>query len=207
MKIEHLGIGDLRPNPWNPNRMTARERAATRESLELFGWLVPLVVREHPDEDFAQILDGEHRWIEARALGHPEVPCIVLEGLDADEAKKISLVLGEIKGESEPERLGKIVAELAGLTDFEKGLPYTPQELDALIAYGPEALDGAGEEPEDEWRTLSAQVPKSFLAVYQACEDRLAAALVQEGKALHPKRAVRRGQVLEVLAASYLAGK
>lgn len=202
MKVEQIPVEFIRPNPWNPNSMTGRMRTATREAIESYGFVLPILVRTV--EDGYEIIDGEHRWREASTAGLAEVPCVVGK-FDDVEARKLTVILGEIEGEPDPRKLGGVLAEIAEGEgeDFSKALPYTEAELDALLAYGPHALE-AGEQT--EWRTLSAQVPREFLAVYQAVEEKVGALLAQDGKALHPKRAVRRGQVLEILAADYLAG-
>lgn len=204
MKVEQIPITQIRPNPWNPNSMNGRMRRATREAIETYGFVLPVLVRVSPlGEGLFEIVDGEHRWREAGAAGYAEIPAVVGDWDDVT-AKKLTVILGEIEGEADPRKLGGVLAEIAAGEgeDFSKALPYTEAELDALLAYGPHALE-AGEQT--EWRTLSAQVPREFLAVYQAVEEKVGALLAQDGKALHPKRAVRRGQVLEILAAEYLA--
>jgi hypothetical protein len=201
MKVEEIPVDQIQPNPWNPSAMTGRMLEAARQSIENYGFVLPCLVRPHPDG--FEIVDGEHRWRVALQIGRGTMPCVVAD-LDDATAKKLTVLLGEIEGEADPVKLGRVLAELELDEHFRDGLPYTAQELDALLAFSPDSMDKAGS-GDEEWRTLSAQIPRSFLGVFQACEDRVAAMLAEEGKALHPKKPVRRGQVLEVMAAHFLA--
>lgn len=202
MKVEEIDVDLLRPNPWNPNRMSGRMLNAARQSIETYGFVLPCLVRPHPEG--WEIIDGEHRWKVATMVGRGTVPCVIAD-VDDETAKKLTILLGEVEGEPDPRKLGLLLAELEASEHFREGLPYTEGELDALLAFGPDALE-AGVEGEIEWRTFSAQVPRPMLAVFQACEDRVAAGLAADGKALHPSKPVRRGQVLEIIMADYLAG-
>lgn len=53
-------VDSIRPNDYNPNRMNDRQYAAELESIQHFGFLDPITIRE-TDHGYV-IIDGEHRW-------------------------------------------------------------------------------------------------------------------------------------------------
>jgi ParB/RepB/Spo0J family partition protein len=76
-----LPAEQLRPNDYNPNRMTAEEfQELLAEVRHLKRLPKPVVVRRCGD--VYTIVDGEHGWRAAKEAGLKEVPC---EVIDADE--------------------------------------------------------------------------------------------------------------------------
>ena len=106
----------VRPNPWNPNRMTPRERASLRKGLEDDGWVIAFsLLVWGTDETGARrdlIIDGEHRWTEARALGFTNGPMVFLDGLTEAEAKALTIKFIERRGHSEDLALGVVLRSL-----------------------------------------------------------------------------------------------
>jgi len=65
---------DLRPNAYNPNQMGTAEFAELQAEVAYLGRCPkPIVVRRAGDQWL--IVDGEHSWRAARAVGLPEVTC------------------------------------------------------------------------------------------------------------------------------------
>jgi ParB-like chromosome segregation protein Spo0J len=58
MEITFYPIIKVRPNPWNPNKMNAREFEAEIESILHFGFVDPVTVREN---NGPEVIDGAHR--------------------------------------------------------------------------------------------------------------------------------------------------
>jgi hypothetical protein len=78
-----LPAGQLRPNDYNPNRMTDAEFAELVTKVRHLGRLPkPVIVLRSPGQDGYVIVDGEHGWRAARGAGLAEVPC---EVIDADD--------------------------------------------------------------------------------------------------------------------------
>lgn len=144
LKIVHLPVADIRANPWNPNRQSDTVARAQKESIETFGFIDPVTVRPHPEEEGAwEIVDGEHRWREAMEQGATEVPSVVLE-LDDASARKLTVVLNETKGDPDMIALGALLDELATMIpeeQFKVALPYTPSELEHLLELGRTSWD------------------------------------------------------------------
>lgn len=209
---------NVHANPWNPNKMDDPTRSAARESIATFGFIDPITVREHPELDgHYQIIDGEHRWQEARELGYEHLPAVILT-VDNAAAKKLTIIFNETRGEADSVLLGTLLADLQrelGDDDLRVGLRYDPRELQHLLALADE--DWAGYDPagegdgdgsgdggdEGDWRTLTFRVPPGVADVYGQARERAIAGgdVTADGK----DERVIDGLVLEVLAAGYLA--
>lgn len=127
----------LRPNPWNPNRMTADMMKKERASIREFGFIDPITARIDggSDEGWYQIIDGEHRWVAGKAEGIEEFPVIVLD-VDEDEAKELTIILNETRGESEPDLLSGLLRDLAERRErirMESLLPFDKGRLDQFL--------------------------------------------------------------------------
>jgi ParB-like chromosome segregation protein Spo0J len=198
-------------NPWNPNRQDERERRATRESIITYGFIDPVIVRRHPDQDgHYQVIDGEHRWLSAIDLGLQTIPLDVLEPCPDVVAKKLTIVLNETRGKADPQLLGALLAELAPELGDELALalPFSQVDIDGLLAQVGASMaqvepQGQPQRTSDEWFTISARVPVDFQEVWQEAVDKVRGAL--DGSLKDDPR-IQAGQVIEVLCAEYLAG-
>lgn len=136
LQIVHVNVDLIDPNPWNPNQQSETVARATRESLERYGFVEPVLLRPHPDiPGRFQIVNGEHRWGQAGGLGYEQIPAVIKDLTD-DEAKKLTIVLNETTGDADVVLLGQLLAGIAHLDDFKIALPYTDAELDHLLAIG-----------------------------------------------------------------------
>lgn len=193
-------------NTWNPNKMTAFMYSKAVESLQEYGFIAPVIVR--PRGNMYEIIDGAHRWRAAKDLGHEDIPVIVLEGLEDADAKKLTLVLNELKGQVDPERLSDLLGELAAqgsVEDLLTGLPFTTDMLKGFVG-----LDGVDlpkmpktERPkrEERWVERTFRMPA---LVDEVVTDALTKAkrqsLAEDG------RPIEDWQALEQVCAEYLAG-
>ena len=66
IQIEQVPIGDLRPDPANPRRISDQELEALTRSIREFGLINPIIVRK---ED-RTVIGGHQRLLAARRLGH-----------------------------------------------------------------------------------------------------------------------------------------
>jgi ParB family transcriptional regulator, chromosome partitioning protein len=123
----------LEPNPWNPNVMSPEMFDKEVRSIQEFGFVDPLTIREHGTDRF-QIIDGEHRWKAGMSIGMEQFPCIVID-VDDDTAKELTIVLNETRGTSDQVKLADLVRDLAQRRDQARlqVLPFTPQRLRAMI--------------------------------------------------------------------------
>lgn len=200
----------LHPNPWNPNRMNAFMYAKAMESISEFGFVDPLTVRKHGDQ--YEIIDGEHRWRAGLDLQMEFFPAFVIVANDV-QAKKLTLVLNELRGQARPDLLAELLKDLEsdlGADELMQSLPYTPEILQSLIDLPAlPALDAAGPsspatpgpaEPKERWVERTYRMPKTVADVIDdAIEKIRLAELADTGQPMEE------WQALERLAAEGLA--
>jgi hypothetical protein len=120
--------------------MSDRGFQALGESLNYFGQVATITVRDHPTaKGHYQVLDGEHRYKQSDVSAW----CTVVEVSDAD-AKKLTVILNE-GGKPEEELLFRLLAEIAADAPTEDaivGLPYEVEDFEELIRQGEELLKG-----------------------------------------------------------------
>ena len=75
IEISHLPIGDLRPDPANPRRISDEELESLTRSIREFGFLDPVIARR---EDKV-VIGGHQRMLAARKLGHKTVPVVFVD--------------------------------------------------------------------------------------------------------------------------------
>jgi ParB-like chromosome segregation protein Spo0J len=72
IQIEHVAIGELRPDPSNPRRISDAEMESLTRSLQQFGMPLPIIAKR---EDKV-VVGGHQRLLAARRLGWKEVPVV-----------------------------------------------------------------------------------------------------------------------------------
>jgi len=150
LAVTNLPITKVTPNPWNPNKQTERQYAAEMESICDNGFVMPIIVRKHPDKKgFYEIVDGEHRWkalqqiaVENKKgkgnvptlLENKEIPAIILS-IDEARAKRLTVIMNETRGRADLTSLGTLLAELSPELgeNLIIGLPYTPEQLNEIL--------------------------------------------------------------------------
>ena len=75
LEITHLSIGDLRPDPANPRRISDDELESLTRSIREFGLIDPIIARR---EDKV-VIGGHQRLLAARKLGMKQVPVILVD--------------------------------------------------------------------------------------------------------------------------------
>ena len=126
-----LKKSDITPNDYNPNKTSERQQKAINESLDKYGQLLEIVVRPDPNNKGKYlIVDGEHRYHEL----DDEVYCNVVHGLSDADAKKLTVIFNETRGQADKVELAQLLASLDDdLDDLIVGLPYEQDELAELV--------------------------------------------------------------------------
>lgn len=195
----------MHPNSWNPNVVPQDILAKARESLALYGWLAPVVVR-HVAGPVAgyEIVDGEHRWQIAHEAGIDPVPAFCIDGLSDVAAKKATVILNDLHGQARPDRLSQLFRDLLediSLEELQVALPYGPEVLASLlpdielpsITVGP--LPAVTAPPGPRWVERTYRLPPE---VAEILDDALAKARGDDE--------IEPWQALERVAADFLAG-
>ncbi len=107
LRIEHVAIGDLSPDPFNPRRISDGELEALTRSIREFGLIDPIIARR---ED-STVIGGHQRLVAARRLGLESVPVIFVD-LSPEQAKVLNLALNRISGDWDEELLARLLADL-----------------------------------------------------------------------------------------------
>ena len=115
--ITHLPIGDLRPDPANPRRITDEELESLTRSVREFGLIDPIIARR---EDQV-VIGGHQRLLAARKLGMKQVP-VVLVDLSEEKAHLLNLALNRISGSWDQELLARLLADLKAVPEVDLSL-------------------------------------------------------------------------------------
>jgi len=132
VEVVYRRIDQLKPDPRNPRRHTAKQIRQIAESIRRFGFNVPVLV----DADH-KVIAGHGRLLACRQLGRVEVPTIRLEHLSEAQARAFMIAdnrLTEI-ATWDDRLLGKQLRELSELNlDFSLELTgFDMAEIDLLI--------------------------------------------------------------------------
>lgn len=127
-------VGDLRPNPFNPNQVSAENERKIRESIRRNGIFKPIIVRQVAGEGGYEIIGGQHRWEQARELGLSVVPVANLGEIDDRRAKEIGLLDNARYGADDTVMLSDILRELGDASELQTFLPYGDSDLNAIFS-------------------------------------------------------------------------
>lgn len=159
-----VAVEQLRPNPWNTNRVSPEAEEKIRTSISRNGLFKPIVVRKVPGQGGWEIVGGQHRWEQAIALGHKDVPICNLGEIDDTKAKEIGVIDNARYGADDTLSFAELLKEIGTTADLQTFLPYGEADLDAIFSASTIALDDLGadldsENPADETEDESAPAP------------------------------------------------
>ena len=123
----------LKPNDYNPNKVTEENLKLLMQSILTNGWTLPIVVR--PDYT---IIDGFHRWtVSGRepllTKLNGKVPIVIVDHEDHDEDIYGTITHNRARGTHLLEPMKKIVKELLDsgktVSEISKQLGMRPEEI------------------------------------------------------------------------------
>lgn len=137
LEIAYVDPADLRPNGWNPNRMTDAMLNRLRAEIWRVGYVDPIIALRD-----GRIIDGEHRW--KIALDRKEKVPVVYLDIPEEIAKTLTVNLDAIHGDHDPALLMELI-ESIGFTEpeVESVFGMKPRDLEDLRR----AVEPAGETP------------------------------------------------------------
>lgn len=116
--------------------MTEAEEAQLRVEIRRFGFLVPLIVRPHPEHmDGFEVIDGEHRLTVGADEGITDFPSWVID-VDRDTAMQLTPILNELHGHPDSEKLGALLKDLMQRQpeqELREVMPFARERFDELI--------------------------------------------------------------------------
>lgn len=98
-KTIEVKVSDIQENPWNPNRQSKAIFESIKKSVEKYGMLSNILVREYIGQ--YQIISGAHRWRACKELGYTTLKVENLGEL-SDEDAKVLTELMNVAGENDP---------------------------------------------------------------------------------------------------------
>jgi len=109
-------LTDVKPNGYNPNRMTDFMKESLKQGLTSDGWLKSQALLIWGTDETGSrrdaIIDGEHRWTAATELGFPEGPMVFLDGVTESQAKALTIKMNQKRGEFDPIGLSELVRSI-----------------------------------------------------------------------------------------------
>ena len=205
MEIIDIAVEKIVPAPWNSNEMDQEMRSYLRRSMERFGPVVPLVVRE-VGSGLYETVGGAQRLEEMRTMGAKTVTCVVLD-VSAADARLLSQALNHISGSDNPGLRGALIRSILSsipLQDVIAVLPETSQGIQGLASLGQDAIA----EQILEWN--KAQKAKLKHLTFQLTPDQLPVVERALRRALPQARQVQgespnvRGTALYVICSVFL---
>lgn len=109
LKIEWLPLKNLKPNWYNPNRQSDYEFELLCKSMKEDGFTQPIVALKD-----GTIVDGEHRWRAAEALGVATIPVVVVE-MSKEQMRMSTLRHNRARGSEDMELMGRVMQDLVSL--------------------------------------------------------------------------------------------
>lgn len=136
-RVEWLEADSLHANDWNPNYVMRPELRLLQRSLEVQGWIQPLLVSRD-----RMVIDGFHRWglsQTSKVLKQRDgglVPCVVLD-LDEAGAMMLTVRINRAKGQHAATRMSQLVRRLidehgCSSAEIQRGIGATASEVDLL---------------------------------------------------------------------------
>ena len=192
LDIEYVGIDDIQPNDWNPNRQSDHEFELLCRSIEEDGFTQPAIIQG----DSMVIIDGEHRWRACKALGYDQMP-VVKVNMTPEQMRIATLRHNRARGSENIQLAADVLRDLQSLGALDHA-------QDSLL------LDNI------EMNVMLDSIPTHELGDLRSVEDELSAAetealikqeneLRKEKKIQDQKRAEKDQKGKYVLALRYLS--
>jgi DNA modification methylase len=129
LRIEHLPIDDLRPDPANPRKIGDAELESLVRSIREFGLVQPVLARR----EGRTVVGGHQRLLAARKLGLKTVPVILLD-ISVEQARLLNLALNRISGEWDQDLLARLLSDLQSSPDIDLALSgFADDEIGQLL--------------------------------------------------------------------------
>lgn len=110
LDIVYVPIDAIKPNEYNPNRQSDHEFELLCRSMREDGFTQPVIVHKETNE----IVDGEHRWRAAQALGLKELPIVYVD-MTAAQMKVATLRHNRARGSEDIDRAADVLRQLEDL--------------------------------------------------------------------------------------------
>lgn len=140
--LQWLDRGTVKPNDYNPNKVSKQNLELLKQSILTNGWTLPIVVR--PD---MTIIDGFHRWTVAGedplySMLEGKVPVVIVDHKDKASNIYGTVTHNRARGTHLLEPMKAIIKELMGegksVEEIGKQLGMKPEEIFRLSDFSKE---------------------------------------------------------------------
>lgn len=220
---ELVSIKKVKPNEWNPNVQSDFIFLREKRSIERFGFVLPVLVRELDDGNY-EVIDGEHRLRAMREIHAEDVTIYTtpdkttpiprgkinvknLGKVKDSDAQQMTLLMNELHGEPDTIRKAELIKDLSqnvSFQDLADRLPYAEDELESYINMADfdwdEYKEGSETRPDDDekWVTLKFRLSQDQKNIVDEAIERLIRQVPITGENVD-------GRALEMMAADCLA--
>ncbi len=153
LEVSYLPIEAIQPNDWNPNRQSDHDFELLLRSMEEDGFTQPIIVIPLEAEGKYMVVDGEHRWRGAQALGLDEIPVVVVE-MSPEQARISTIRHNRARGSHDIELEADLLRDLQRLGAMEwaqDSLLISDEELSRLVDDVSAAEAMANEDFSEAW--------------------------------------------------------
>lgn len=144
-------LADVKPNPWNPNKMTARDHDSLAAGFKADGWLASqaLTIWRSDENGVKQVpmlvIDGEQRYTVGVKVGFVEAPMVFLDNLSRAKAKALTVKLQK-RGSFDQKLLKQLVQsiqyDLTDSPDAALELGFNAEEYMGFLAEDANRMEG-----------------------------------------------------------------
>lgn len=145
LEVIYVPVSQVKPNEYNPNRQSDHEFELLCRSMREDGFTQPVIVQP----DFT-VVDGEHRWRAAQALGLDEIPVVVVN-MTVAQMKVATLRHNRARGSEDIDRAADVLRQLEDLGAIglaQESLMLDDTEISRLLDEIGSAEPAVGIDPE-----------------------------------------------------------
>lgn len=132
-EITWLDISEVKPNDYNPNYMPADIFESLKDNIKKNAFFGAILIRKDKT-----IIDGEHRYLALKSLGHTKIPCLIAgDEVDDVKSKLLTIRMNRERGYLLPVETGKVLADVQNTVPQDvlakaSGIP--EQEIGVLMS-------------------------------------------------------------------------
>jgi len=170
--IEYVPVASIQPNAYNPNKQSEAEHEMLLRSIQDNGFTQPVIVNTE-----GVIVDGEHRWRAAQALGMTEIPVVKVD-MTQEQMRIATLSHNKARGSHDLELEVQVLRDLEALGALswaQDSLLISDDEIQKLLADIPAPESLMSEAFSQAWEpdAISADGDADFLSQTETATQQL----------------------------------
>lgn len=163
LKIEYIEVNKLKPNEYNPKKMTPKQHDDLVESIENFGMVDPVIANKGKGRENI-LIGGHQRWQIHKELGIKTIPTVFVDFPDIEDEMELNLRLTKNKGEIDWDLLANISEDILIRSGFED------QDIEKMMST---AFGSEDKAPDDKAPPLPEEAKSKLGDLYHMGNHRL----------------------------------